>query len=115
MAIDIAATRGLTLAKFSDATLEKLAAVSPVLASNPVDLGPGLPAYQVPGGVASRTLPAAFFEPVPFAVVAFAERLPDVVRAEAADLRDADVERFLDGPQVDMALPTVPTGCHTRP
>ena len=54
MAIDIASTHGLTLARLSSATLEKLAAVSPVLASNPVDLGPGLPAYQVPGGVAAR-------------------------------------------------------------
>jgi acetyltransferase len=54
MGIDAASTHGLTLARFSASTLEKLAAVSPVLASNPVDLGPGLPAYQVPGGVASR-------------------------------------------------------------
>jgi acyl-CoA synthetase (NDP forming) len=54
MAIDMASTHGLTLARLSAATLEKLAAVSPVLASNPVDLGPGLPAYQVAGGIASR-------------------------------------------------------------
>jgi len=54
MGIDVASTHGLALARFSASTLEKLAAVSPVLASNPVDLGPGLPAYQVPGGVASR-------------------------------------------------------------
>jgi acyl-CoA synthetase (NDP forming) len=54
MAIDVASTQGLTLSRFSAATLEKLAAVSPVLASNPVDLGPGLPAYQVAGGIASR-------------------------------------------------------------
>jgi acyl-CoA synthetase (NDP forming) len=54
MAIDVASAHRLTLARFSAATLEKLAAVSPVLASNPVDLGPGLPAYQVPGGVAAR-------------------------------------------------------------
>ena len=54
MGIDVASTHGLTLAQFSRGTLERLAAVSPVLASNPVDLGPGLPAYQVPGGVASR-------------------------------------------------------------
>jgi len=53
MAIDIASTHGLSLAKLSAGTLEKLAAVSPVLASNPVDLGPGLPAYQVAGGIAS--------------------------------------------------------------
>ncbi len=26
-----------------------------------------------------------------------------------------DAERFLDGPQVDMTLHTVPTGCHTGP
>ncbi|MBN2100039.1 MAG: CoA-binding protein, partial [Dehalococcoidia bacterium] len=51
MAIDVASTQGLTLAKLSAATLDKLAAVSPVLASNPVDLGPGLPAYQVAGGI----------------------------------------------------------------
>jgi acyl-CoA synthetase (NDP forming) len=57
MAIDVASTHGLKLAGLSASTLEKLAAVSPVLASNPVDLGPGLPAYQVPGGIASR-LPA---------------------------------------------------------
>ena len=54
MGIDVAATHGLTLARFSSSTLEKLAAISPVLAGNPVDLGPGLPAYQVPGGIASR-------------------------------------------------------------
>ncbi len=54
MAIDIASTHGLTLAKLSASTLDKLASVSPVLASNPVDLGPGLPAYQVAGGIASR-------------------------------------------------------------
>jgi len=54
MGIDIASTHGLTLAKLSAGTLEKLAPVSPVLASNPVDLGPGLPAYQVAGGIASR-------------------------------------------------------------
>lgn len=54
MAIDVASAHGLTLARLSSATLDKLAAVSPVLASNPVDLGPGLPAYQVPGGIASR-------------------------------------------------------------
>jgi len=54
MAIDIASRHSLTLARLSAGTLEKLAAVSPVLASNPVDLGPGLPAYQVAGGIASR-------------------------------------------------------------
>src|SRR5512137_811786 len=54
MGIDIASTHGLTLARLSAPTLEKLAAVSPVLAGSPVDLGPGLPAYQVAGGIASR-------------------------------------------------------------
>ncbi len=57
MGIDVAAASGLALARLSPATLEKLAAISPVLAGNPVDLGPGLPAYQVPGGIAAR-LPA---------------------------------------------------------
>jgi len=57
MGIDVAAAHGLALARLSPATLDALAAISPVLAGNPVDLGPGLPAYQVPGGIASR-LPA---------------------------------------------------------
>ncbi len=54
MGIDVAASHGLVLARLSPATLDRLARISPVLASNPVDLGPGLPAYQVPGGIASR-------------------------------------------------------------
>lgn len=54
MGIDVATAHGLALARLSPATLEKLAAIAPVLAGNPVDLGPGLPAYQVPGGIASR-------------------------------------------------------------
>jgi acyl-CoA synthetase (NDP forming) len=54
MGIDIASAHGLALARLSPTTLERLAGISPVLASNPVDLGPGLPAYQVPGGIASR-------------------------------------------------------------
>ncbi len=54
MGIDVATANGLALARFSPDTLAKLAAISPVLAGNPVDLGPGLPAYQVPGGIASR-------------------------------------------------------------
>jgi acyl-CoA synthetase (NDP forming) len=53
MGIDVASAHGLTLAKLSPDTLEKLAAVSPVLANNPIDLGPGLPAYQVPGGIST--------------------------------------------------------------
>jgi acyl-CoA synthetase (NDP forming) len=54
MGIDVASAQGLALARLSPATLEKLAGISSVLAGNPVDLGPGLPAYQAPGGIASR-------------------------------------------------------------
>jgi hypothetical protein len=39
----------------------------------------------------------------------------DAERDEPLDFRDVDVERFLDGPHVDMTSSTVPTGCHPRP
>ena len=50
MGIDTAVQHGLTLAKLSPKTIDRLAKISPVLASNPVDLGPALPAYM--GGMA---------------------------------------------------------------
>lgn len=79
-----------------------------------------------PGGVASRTLPdacdldrdeVAFDEP-------FVADAPDPLDV-LDDLEELDrdalepdffgVERFLDGPQVDMTPHTVPRGCHTEP
>ncbi|MBM4462499.1 MAG: hypothetical protein FJ012_04050 [Chloroflexi bacterium] len=46
MGIDTAVQHGLTLARLSPKTRDRLAKISPVLASNPVDLGPALPAYM---------------------------------------------------------------------
>ena len=51
MGIDVAAQNGLSLAKLSPKSLERLNEISPLLASNPIDLGPALPVYQ--GGMAS--------------------------------------------------------------
>jgi acyl-CoA synthetase (NDP forming) len=50
MGIDTAVQHGLSLARLSPKTMDRLAKISPVLASNPVDLGPALPAYM--GGMA---------------------------------------------------------------
>ena len=52
MGVDVAAQHGLKLARLSARTLDTLAGIAPVLAGNPVDLGPALPAYR--GGLASR-------------------------------------------------------------
>jgi hypothetical protein len=77
----------------------------------------GVAATSPSGGVASRTLPDAFD---------LLDDLPDdedddafdVPLARGAELDERvcfDAERFLDGPQVDMTLHTVPTGCHAGP
>lgn len=42
MAADVAVESGLAIARYSDATLDKLAKLSPRLAGNPIDLGPPL-------------------------------------------------------------------------
>jgi acyl-CoA synthetase (NDP forming) len=42
VAADLAVESGLTLSRYTDATLEKLAKLSPRLAKNPIDLGPPL-------------------------------------------------------------------------
>lgn len=69
-----------------------------------------------PGGVASRTVPEAFLAPLAFPGADFDDLVPDEFeRDEAPDFRDADAERFLDGPQVLMACSTVLGGCHHRP
>lgn len=46
MGIDVAAQHGLTLASLSPATMDRLARISPLLAGNPIDMGPALPVYQ---------------------------------------------------------------------
>ena len=46
MGIDVASAHGLTLAQFTPKTLDTLAGITPVLAGNPVDLGPALPVYS---------------------------------------------------------------------
>ncbi len=42
VAADVAVESGLTISRYTDATLEKLARLSPRLAKNPIDLGPPL-------------------------------------------------------------------------
>jgi acyl-CoA synthetase (NDP forming) len=42
VAADVAVESGLAIARYSDATLDKLAKLSPRLAGNPIDLGPPL-------------------------------------------------------------------------
>jgi acyl-CoA synthetase (NDP forming) len=54
LGIDTAVQQGLALARLSPSTLDKLGSISPVLTSNPIDLGPGLPAFMKKGDMASH-------------------------------------------------------------
>ncbi|RLC92769.1 MAG: hypothetical protein DRI39_07645 [Chloroflexi bacterium] len=54
LGIDTAVQQGLTLAHLSRSTLDRLSDISPVLAGNPIDLGPGLPAFMKRGDMASH-------------------------------------------------------------
>jgi acyl-CoA synthetase (NDP forming) len=63
MAIDAATEAGLEIAAFSDATLGKLAKISPRLAKNPIDLGPALSVSDDPINIQGEIMAAAMNDP----------------------------------------------------
>ncbi len=63
MATDAAAEAGLEIASFSDATLDKLAKISPRLARNPIDLGPALSVSDDPINIQGEIMALAMNDP----------------------------------------------------
>jgi len=60
MATDLVEESGLAIAKYSDATLTRLANLSPRLAKNPIDLGPPLSVVEDPMSMQEEVILAVF-------------------------------------------------------
>ena len=90
LAIDAAAAAGLEVATFTEATLEKLANLTPRMARNPVDLGPLMTISANPFSVPEQVL--AQLEPDAPEDEAEPEDQPDEIQKSAPEPQPDEVQ-----------------------